>query len=253
MDQIKAKAAHMKKFENFPDLQEEKLMQTIEASKRELYESSAEETLSYFEFLHIQANYIKKRWWLLQAGILVLLWSRLYITHGQLMFYKEIGILIPVFIIVAIPELWKNVHSKSWEIENTAFYSLRQIYSARLLLFGSVDLLMLSIFFAMTKIAIQITFYDIVIQCMLPFNLTCCICFGILCSKRFLSEYIAVAFCIIGAAVWYQIVLNTGLYASVSKTVWLGVLGLSVLYFIFLIRKLLKSCTQYCEVNFIWS
>ncbi len=253
MDRIKVKIDHLMRNENIPDIQEEKLLQTIEAAKQALYESNAEETLSYFEFLHIQANYIKKRWWLCQAGILVLLWFKLYITPGQLILYREIGILIPVFVILTIPELWKNIHSKSWEIENTVLYSLRQIYSARLLLFGSVDLLMLSIFFAITKFTMQISFYDIVVQCMLPFNITCCICFGILCSKRFLSEYIAISFCMIGAALWYQFVLNTGLYATVSKAVWLGMIVLSAIYFIVMIRKLLKNCTRYSEVNFIWN
>lgn len=253
MDQIEAKVEHIRKFENFPDIQEEKLIQTIEASKKALYESNAEEILSYIEFLHIQAKYIKKRWWLFQTGILALLWGVLYKTPGHVTLIREVGILIPVFVILAIPELWKNIHSKSWEIENTALYSLRQIYSARLLLFGSVDLLMLSIFFAMFKFALQISYYDIVVQCMLPFNMTCCICFSILCSKRFSSEYLAVTLCIIGAAIWYQFVLNTGLYASVSHTIWLGMLGLSGIYFIIMIRKLLKGCTQYSEVNYIWN
>lgn len=253
MDQIKAKVEQIKKHENYTEMQEEKLHKIITESKLVLYKRSKEEIIPYFEFLYIQISFIKKRWWLFQAGVLALLWYILYVTQGHLTFYREIGILIPVFVILAIPELWKNIHSKSWEIESTTIYSLRQIYSARLLLFGSMDLLMLSIFFVMSKIMMQITFYNMVIQCMLPFTLTCCICFGVLCSKRFSSEYIAIIFCIIGAAIWYQIVLNTGLYKFVSWPVWLGMLGLLVIYFVFMIRKLLKNCTQYCEVNLIWS
>lgn len=248
MDSIKVKIEHLKRHEKIPVIQEEKLLQTIEESKRALYKSNTKEKLTYFEFLHIQSKYIKKRWWLSQAGVLVLLWIKLYKTPGQLI-YKEIGILIPIFVILAIPELWKNIHSKSWEIENTALYSLRQIYSARLLLFGTVDLLMLSMFIAITNYTMQITLYNIVVQCMLPFNLSCCICFGLLCSKRISSEYIAISLCMIGAALWYQLVLNTGLYATISKLVWLGIVILSTIYFVFMIRKLLKRCMQYGEVD----
>jgi hypothetical protein len=250
---MEEKIKHRKELENYPKVQEEKLIQTILASKQALCNNSSEETISYFEFLYIQVNFIKKRWWLFQAGILILLWVYLYVTHGDFAVYRGIGILIPVFVILAIPELWKNIHSKSWEIENTAYYSLRQVYSARLLLFGGVDLLMLSIFMITSNIVMQISFYDILIQCLLPFNVTCCICFGILCGKRFSSEYIAIAFCMTGAAIWYQFVLNTELYTSLSKMILLGILALSTAFLLFTIRKLLKNCKCYGEVNLLWN
>ncbi len=253
MDLMEEKIRHRKELENYPEVQEEKLIQTILASKQALFNNSSEERVSYFEFLYIQASFIKKRWWLFQAGILILLWSYLYMTQGDFAVYRGIGILIPVFVILAIPELWKNIHSKSWEIENTAYYSLRQVYSARLLLFGGADLLMLSIFMITSNIVMQISLYDILIQCLLPFNLTCCICFGILCGKRFSSEYIAVAFCITGAAIWHQFVLNTELYLSLSKGILLGMLVLSAAFLVFTIRKLLKNCTGYSEVNLLWN
>ncbi len=253
MDKLKDKIEYIKKLEKLPKMHEEKLLQTITKSKQALYESNLEEAASYFEFLFIQTKFIKKRWWLFQTGILVLLWCKLFVTQNHFTFYREAGILIPVFVILIIPELWKNIHTKSWEIENSAFYTLRQIYSARLLLFGIVDLLLLSTFFVITAVTMQVTFYNMIIHCILPFNLTCCICFGIFCSKRFCSEYIAIAFCMIEAAIWHQIVTNVGFYTSVSKTVWLGVLGISVIYLVYVIRRLIRTCAEYSEVNISWS
>jgi hypothetical protein len=170
---------------------------------------------------------------------LVLLWGKLFVTQNPAALYRDASVLIPVFVILIIPELWKNIRTKSWEIENSAFYTLRQVYSARLLLFGIADLLLFSIFFTTTAITMQITLYDMIIQCILPFNLTCCICFGILCSRRFRSEYTAISFCMIGAAIWHQIVISGKLYASVSEAVWLVILGLSGVYLVFAVHRLM--------------
>lgn len=253
MDKMKEKIEYIKEHENLPDMQEEKLLQTISASKQALYESIHVGIVSYFEFIFMQARFIKKRWWLFQTVVLALLWSKLFVTQNHDTIYRDAGIIIPAFVILIIPELWKNVRTKSCEIENAAVYTLRQIYAARLLLFGIVDLLLFSVFFAITAITMQITFYDMILQCILPFNLTCCICFGILCSKRFYSEYIAISFCMIGSVIWHQIVMNEKLYASVSEAVWLAGLCLSGIFLVFLINRLLKTCTEYCEVNIAWN
>jgi hypothetical protein len=253
MDKMKEIIKCIKEQENLPEMQEEKLFQTISTAKQTLHENILEGTVSYFEFLFIQAGFIKKRWWLFQAVILVLLWGKLFVTQNPAALYRDASVLIPVFVILIIPELWKNIRTKSWEIENSAFYTLRQVYSARLLLFGIADLLLFSIFFTTTAITMQITLYDMIIQCILPFNLTCCICFGILCSRRFRSEYTAISFCMIGAAIWHQIVINGKLYASVSEAVWLAILGLSGVYLVFAIHRLMSTCAEYCEVNVTWN
>ncbi len=253
MDRIREKMEYTKRKENLPLIQEKKILETIEASKQALFESKRKETISYFEFLFIQTRFINKRWWLSQVAILIILWYNLFTTQNHPTVYREAGILIPVFVILIIPELWKNVRTNSWEIENSAFYTLRQIYSARLLLFGSVDLLLLSTFFITTALTIQTTLYDMIIQCLLPFNITCCICFGLLCSKRLYSEYIAIVFCMIGATIWYKIVTNEKLYASVSDVGWLMILGVSVVYLLFVIYRLLKNSAKYCEVDYIWN
>ncbi len=253
MDKIKEKIRHIKAQEKFPDVQEEKFLQTVSVSKQALYESICQETISYFDFLHMQARFIKKRWWLLQTAVLLFLWGNSFITQSYTTFYSNTAILIPVFVILIIPELWRSVHTKSWEVENSSFYTLRQIYSARLLLFGIVDLLMLSTFFAAASITLQISIYDIIIHCVLPFNITCCICFGILCSKRFCSEYIAISFCMIEAVIWHQIIINQKLYESVSEVIWLAGLCLSFIYLVFVIRRVIKTCSEKCEVNILWS
>ena len=47
-----------------------------------------------------------------------------------------------LFAILIIPELWKNRANCCMEVEGSTYYALRQIYSARILLFGLADILL---------------------------------------------------------------------------------------------------------------
>lgn len=67
------------------------------------------------------------------------------------------GTLAPLFVVLVLPELWKNRSSGALEIECTAYYSLRQIYAARMVLFGLVDLALLTLFFSAALLAGQAT------------------------------------------------------------------------------------------------
>ena len=60
---------------------------------------------------------------------------------------RTLGTMSVMFSVMIIPEIWKNRSFSAVEIEKTAFYSLRQICAARILLFAVVDLLMTTFFF----------------------------------------------------------------------------------------------------------
>jgi hypothetical protein len=89
-----------------------------------------------------------------------------------------------IFAVLIIPEMWKNRRFSTVEIEKTTFYSLRQIMAARMLLFGIVDVAMMTIFLGIVSNTIQIEVYKIIIDFLIPFNVSCCICFRLLYSKR---------------------------------------------------------------------
>ena len=56
------------------------------------------------------------------------------------------GILAPSFVILILPELWKNRSNGAMEVEGATFFSIKNIYAARMLLFGMVDVCLLSVF-----------------------------------------------------------------------------------------------------------
>lgn len=188
---------------------------------------------SYFEFLFEQFKFIKKRWWALQGGILFLLWILLADSDGGANTERTLGAMSVMFSVMIVPEIWKNRRFSAVEIEKTAFYSLRQICAARTLLFAAVDLVMITAFFSISVYTLQISAYRIIIDFLVPLNVSCCICFRLLYSKWNDMEHIAVFLSISCILIWTLIVSTDSIYQKISVPIWVGLLIISFGYLIF--------------------
>lgn len=200
---------------------------------------------SYFEFLFEQFKFIKKRWWALQGGILFLLWILLADSDGGANTERTLGAMSVMFSVMIVPEIWKNWRFSAVEIEKTAFYSLRQICAARTLLFAAVDLVMITAFFSISVYTLQISAYRIIIDFLVPLNVSCCICFRLLYSKWNDMEHIAVFLSISCILIWTLIVSTDSIYQKISVPIWVGLLIISFGYLIFCVHK--SQCN--CEIN----
>ena len=178
---------------------------------------------SYFGFLHEQFKFIRKRWWALQGGSLLLLWMLLADYGEGANADRVLGALSVI----------------------SSYYSLRQICSARILMFAAVDLTKITIFFAVSFSTLQISAYRIVIDFLVPFNISCCICLRLLYSKWQEMEYIAVFLSTACIFAWSLIVSSDFIYERISMPVWIGLLLLSFVYLIYCIWK--SQCN--CEIN----
>ena len=193
---------------------------------------------SYFEFLYEQSKFIQKRWWFFQGILLTYLW---FWFHNNGTDFKGmirlLGIFATIFVVLIVPEIWKNKRNGAIEVEKAAYYTLRQICSARMLLFAVVDFIIVMVFLVMAYQTTILSLNDLMINFLLPVNVSCCICFRLLYSRLEKSEYVAVLFCLMWVAVWMMIVANDGLYQRITVPVWYAVLLLSAAYFIFCVRK----------------
>lgn len=226
---------------------------TIKKSKEAFEEHEAGYSLSYFEFLYSQGCYIKKRWWILQGILLLFLWYILQISAYNYYVKRCVGLISPLFVILLVPELWKNHSSASMEIEGSTFYSLPQIHSARLLIFAGVDLFLLSLFFAMTAVSGVFLTLNFMIDFFIPFNITCCICFRTLCSPHICSETLTMALCVVWIAVWLLILLEQHIYSRIALPVWGGLLFFSFLYLVCCIRRSAKNYNLIWEAGTPWN
>lgn len=227
---------------------EEKIRETIIKSKEAFFEYEDKIMLSYYEFLWSQLKLTRKKWWILQTLLLCLSGMIMLSAYEDIYIQKSMGIMASLFIILVIPEFWKNRSYQCMEIEEVSYYSLRQIYSARMVLFGTADILLLTVFMGTMTIRFHFQLMELVVQFLLPMLVTACICFGILCSKHICSEIFAVSLCVIWSSIWSFIVLNEKVYAMISLPVWLSFTGIALIVLCVVIFRTIGMCDKYWEV-----
>lgn len=234
----------------------ERLAAVTAKSQEIFYENQAGAVASRAEFLYEQSRYIKKGWWLAQAGLLLALWLELQYIGSGVYLQKCVGFAAPLFVVLVLPELWKNRSAGARELECSTYYSLRQVYAARLICFALVDLALLSVFFAAAYAVgagLPLSMADLMVQFFLPFNITCCICFGCFYSRRNISAAAAWFYCLMWMVFWVQIVLNSEVYERVAAPVWAGLLALSAVYLAYSIARGQRRCEDLWEVKALWN
>lgn len=206
---------------------EEKLQKTIAISKRAFLEGEQERPVSRLEFLLEQSRYVKKTWWLLQGALLAAVCLLLADMEADYAIRRCLGLAGPLLAVLVLPELWKNRSADATEVECTTLYTLRSIYAARLTLFAGMDLLLLSVFFAGASVLTQVTVWEMLIQFLLPFNVTSVICLATLYSRKIQSETISMVLCLLWAAVWLLVMEQNEIYNAISAPLWVLALAAS--------------------------
>ena len=237
---------------NLP-IDEAKLQKTIAVSKAAFSAEEAEQTLTSAEFLYQQSKYIKKVWWAAQAVLLFTVCLLLNQMEGALYIRRSLGIAAPLFVILILPELWKNRTYDAMEVEGTTFYTLRQVYAARMTLFAGVDLLLLTAFFIGASFFARVTILELLIQFLLPFNVACGICFQTLYGGRNNSEAFSILLCSVWTGLWTLVVLNDAVYNAISVPVWMFLLTISFVFMGFSLRKGQKTINRTWEVQPSWN
>lgn len=207
-----------------------------------------ESRISYFEFVYEQSRYIEKKWWVLQGAVLLFLWYLLWDNGVEGSMERMIGNLAAVFAILIIPEIWKNRRYSSIAVEKASYYSLRDICAARILLFAVVDTVMVTVFFVVTLYTVQIALYRLAVDFLIPFLVSCCICFRMLCNRSKGLEYVSAVLCAVWNVIWLAVMSNGAVYDRVAEPVWMGIILLSFGYLILCIQKSLLDCETFCEV-----
>lgn len=228
---------------------EEKLQETIEKSKAAFAKSEAETYTSYVEFLYQQSRYIHKRWWILQGMLLLLLWLALKLTESGFYTQRSMGVAASLFAILLLPELWKNQNANALEIESASYYSLRQIYSARIFVLALADFVLLCAFVFPVVLAGRLPAEEMMIQFFLPYLVSCCICFRVLFGNRSGSEAFALFLCVVWCAVWTKIVLNEKVYGMISLPVWFAMTIAALLYLMYCVYKGTNGCAKIWEAD----
>ncbi len=229
---------------------EENILETIEKSKEVFFLGEQEGSVHYFEFLMAQFRLIQKRWWVLQTLMLCLASIILPLVQSRIATLRILGVLGVLFVVLVIPEFWKNKHYDCMQVEGTCLYSLRQIYAARMIWFGMVDLLVLMVFCATISGTLGFRAAELLVQFLFPVLVAACICFGTLCSNRLANEGNAILGCLLWSAIWCFIILNETVYMAITVPVWCMLFGIFITFLIGAIYKTIHDCNKYWEVDF---
>lgn len=232
---------------------EEAVAQTIRVAKAAFFEAESRRPLTRWEFLLQQSRYIQKHWWLLQGGVLILLWCVLRSADSSQYMQRSLGVAAPLFALLALPELWKNRGCNAMEVEGAALYSLRQIYAARFTLFAGADVLLLSLFFLAVQHSGMATLWELLVQFLLPCNVSCCICFSCLYSRQISSEALCLVLCGIWTAFWESLLLRDAVYQAISPALWGALLAASFAFLGWCIFRGQRSWSKTWEVKPIWN
>ena len=236
------------KRENSVTPREEKILETIQKSKNVIMDVQSENMMSYTEFFFSQFQLIRKRWWVLQATLLVFILLIMPFMGDSIYMMRTLGIASVFFVVMIIPEVWRNKESNSRQIEVTCLFSLRQIYSARIFLIGMVDAFMITIFLTVVCISMKMQFTDLLVQFLFPMIITAGICFAMLnCSL--LNEAISILGCFLWGIIWWGIVMNNAIYERIAMPIWIILFVLAVCFLIGAVYKTIHDCNRFLEVN----
>lgn len=233
---------------NHSMMADEKMIQkTVSKSFDAFYNSEAKNHLSYKDFFLIQLKLIQKRWWILQMILLAGMWELLFISGASSNVQRGMSIAAALFIVLIIPEMWKNQEANSMEIEAVSYYSLKQIYAVRILAFGLIDILMITIFCFITTRTQAVSMVELLKQLVFPIVVSAAICFAILCSKKRFGKNLAIIFCLLSSAAWTGIVMDENIYTAITPAVWAVLFSAAFMILLASVKALICNCNKCWE------
>ena len=140
---------------------------------------------------------------MLQAALLIVTFFLMNYLDDSEYLMRTLGTSSVLFIVMIIPEFWRNKESDSLQIEAACLYSLRQIYSARVFLIGVADVFM------------RMQFMDILVQFLFPMVVAAGICFAMLNSSA-LNEAASMFGCFLWSVIWWMVTMNDFIYAKIT-------------------------------------
>lgn len=206
--------------------------QTINIVKKEIIKNKGTK-MSYIEFIYEQSRFMQKRWYLLQILLMILLWFLLENADDSLYLRRLLGIFAPIFVSLILPELWKNRKYYSIEIESSSYYTLNQIYSARIALLSIIDIFILTIFFVSTNLTLK----DFILNFIIPLNISSSISLKLL-SKENQSQISTLISFFVFSFIYLMILSNNKLYETVMIACWPYFLVISIIYLFYCIKKI---------------
>ncbi|MBP3460125.1 MAG: hypothetical protein J6K58_13020 [Lachnospiraceae bacterium] len=231
----------------------QKLEETILLSKKIVMEEQKDKEAGMLEFVFGQMRFISCGTWMLRVMMFLGMTFVLYAVHGngREQMDQILSIFTSILVLSGIPEIWKNIRFHATDIEICTRFGLKKAYMARFLLLGMMDLCMATFLAVMGNRWLSVSFYEMAVWFLVPYNSTLMICLSMTAFAKHKSEYLTEAVGALWMAAVYWLTGYVKIYEKVQLFLWGILLVVSCVYIGFVISKIMKSTEQYLEVEYV--
>ncbi|OJG92601.1 hypothetical protein RV15_GL003026 [Enterococcus silesiacus] len=143
---------------------------------------------SYLNLFLSTLQFIQVKTWVMQCFILLLIIATvnihiLYQTSFKMIMNSYLLLLI-FSILFFLDELYKSFVSGMWELEQSFKYDLSQHTLMKLIVFGSVDIVLILLMSLLSNITLSIPLLRVLLYLLVPFNIFCILLFSTLTFWR---------------------------------------------------------------------
>ena len=232
-----------------PSIDENKKRQSIEILKMEIANTEITVKESYFEKIKRYIPFMSKITFLFQfilllVGILVI--KSMNFEKTRLI----LSLVMPILAFLQIMELEKSFKYNMYEIEMSCKMDLKETISIKLIINTFINLCIMTIFAVMTGTRFEQDSYVLILYFLVPFmitNVANILTMRLLKNKS--NEIVNMTIMLLINAILFKINIKfPSVYETSSVLVWLGLLIITVFYFI-------KAVCQFYEEedNYIWN
>lgn len=231
----------------------QKLEETIALSKEIILEEQKNKEAGMLEFVFGQMRFISAGTWLFRAVMFLGMIFGTYAVcgNGQKQTDQILSVAAPMLVLSGIPEIWKNIRCHAVDIEICTRFGLKKAYMARFLLLGMTDLCMATLLVVTGNRWLSISFYQMAVWFLVPYNSTLMICLSVTAFSKHKSEYLTEAIGALWMAAVYWLTGYVKIYEKVQLLMWGILLIVSCVYIGFVIKKIMKNTEQYLEVEYV--
>lgn len=232
-----------------PIIDENKKRKSIEILKMEIANTEITVKESYFEKIKRYIPFMSKITFLIQFVLLIV---GIFVIKSMA-FEKTrliLSLVMPILAFLQMMELQKSFKYNMYEIEMSCKMDLKELISIKLLVNTIINLIIMTVFASLTAVHFGNEIYLLIIYFLVPFMITNVINIGVMkLSKNKSNEIINITVTLLMNIV--LLILNIkfpSVYETSSVLVWLGLLIITVFYFIKAVYRFFEE-----EDDYIWN
>lgn len=218
-----------------PEFDKSKMIETIEASKKEYIKHQGRTPISFKEFIMMQIRFINPFVWIFQVCTLIVFSIILYDLRLGENEVKNIYLLLsftaPIVAFTGFPEILKSISYNTYEIESSTYFSMQKLTAARIFIFAITDLFCLTFILSLVALGSSESLLQLILYLLVPFNITCCGCITVLNHvKSRNGSYYCLGIATICMLFTYIISNYDLVYKEASTVIWLVIFIISLGY-----------------------